>query len=221
MHEALDSKYWHYNWQGGVQYPSAAGTSNQNVVEIKVYSSPATDWQIVLDGSQVGGISTTISRTYLEQAIACQFGSNHKATYTDSKGRVWEGMPLWFFAGFVDDADQHSDEAFNDTLAEDGYRVLITGADGSSAEIDSREIIRNSNYIVANSLNGVAIAADDENWPLRLTGADVMGTTSIKGIVKIQLVPNETPAPEFPTPAFPVLVITVLAFIILGSRRKF
>jgi hypothetical protein len=48
-----------------------------------------------------------------------------------------------------------------------------------------------------------------------------MGTTSIKGIVKIQLIPNETPAPEFPTPAFPVLVITVLAFIILGSRRKF
>ncbi|RPI39512.1 MAG: hypothetical protein EHM53_05475 [Methanoregulaceae archaeon] len=221
MHEALDVKYWHFNTQGGVEYPSAAGTSNQNVVEIKVYSSPETDWELELDGTSIGGKSILISKSYFEQALACQFDSNHKVTYSDSKGRVWEGMPLWFLAGFVDDEDQHSDTAFNDALAQDGYRIIVTGSDGSSAEIDSREIIRNSDYIVANSLNGVHIAADDENWPLRLTGADVMGTTSIKGIVKIQLVPNETPAPEFPTPAFPVLVITVLAFIVLGSRRKF
>jgi PKD repeat protein len=221
MHEALDSKYWHYNWQGGVQYPSAAGTSNQNVVEIKVYSSPATDWQILLDGSRIGGMSTTISRTYLEQALACQFGSNHKASYTDNKGRVWEGMPLWFFAGFVDDADPHSNAAFNDTLAKSGYRIIITGAGGYTSEIDSPQIIRSSSYIVANSLNGMPIPDSDENWPLRLTGAGVSGSATVKGITKIELVPYETPAPEFPTPAFPVLIIITLAFIVMGSRRKF
>jgi len=187
MHEALDEKYWHYNWQDGVQYPSAAGTSNQNVVEIKVYSSPETDWQLELDGTDIGGVKSNISKTYLEQALACQFGSQHKAQYTDAKERVWEGMPLWFFAGFVDDADQHSDAAFNDTLATNGYRVIVTGSDGFSTEIDSRLIVRNSNYIVANSLNGAHIDESDENWPLRLTGANVSGTAIVKKVASIRL----------------------------------
>ena len=126
MHEAMDEKYWHYYWSDNIQYPSAAGTSAKYVTEIKVYSSLESDWQLELDGSDIGGIKTNISKTYLEQALACQFGANHKATYTDNKGNVWEGMPLWFFAGFVDDADQHSDNAFNDSLATAGYHVVIT-----------------------------------------------------------------------------------------------
>ena len=75
---------------------------------------PQGDWTLKLDGSDIGGMEYEISKTYFEQALACQFGANHKATYTDSKGRVWEGMPLWLFAGFVDDDDQHSTDAFNE-----------------------------------------------------------------------------------------------------------
>ena len=146
MHEAMDSKYWHYYWDSGVQYPSAAGTSAKWITQIKIYSSPESDWELELDATEIGGLKTNISKTYLEQALACQFGSEHKAQYTDSQGQVWEGMPLWFFAGFVDDADQHSDNAFNNTLALNGYSIIVTGADGSSTVIDSKEIIRNSNY---------------------------------------------------------------------------
>ena len=97
-------------------------------------------------------------------------------------------MPLWFFAGFVDDADQHSNNAFNNTLALNGYRVIVTGDDGYSTVIDSKEIIRNSNFIVANSLNGTHIADSDENWPLRLTGANVTGSMTVKGVKSVQLV---------------------------------
>ncbi len=190
MHEAMDQKYWHYYWSDNIQYPSAAGTSAKYITEIKIYSSPESDWQLELDGSDIGGIKTNISKTYLEQALACQFGSEHKATYTDSKGNVWEGMPLWFFAGFVDDADQHSNNAFNDSLATAGYRVVITAGDGYNTTIDSILIGRNSNYIVANSLNGSHIAETDSNWPLRLTGVNVTGGSAVKNINSIRLVKN-------------------------------
>jgi PKD repeat protein len=188
MHETLPSQYWRYNFQDNIQYPSAAGLSAKYIVTIKVYSAPESDWALELDGRDIGGVNYSVSKPFLEEALACQFGSEHKATYTDSSGRVWEGMPLWFFAGFVDDADQHSANAFNTTLAQNGYNVIITGTDGYSTIIDSRKLIRNSNYLIANSLNGTHINETDTNWPLRLTGANVTGTATIKGVKSIRLV---------------------------------
>jgi DMSO/TMAO reductase YedYZ molybdopterin-dependent catalytic subunit len=188
MHETLPEKYWHYYYSDGIRYPSCAGLSAKWVTEIRVYSVPEGDWTLELDGQGIGGLRYEVSKTYFEQALACQFGANHKATYTDPEGRVWEGMPLWFLAGFVDDADQHSDNAFNDELATGGYRVVITATDGHSVSIDSREIIRNSNYIVANSLDGQPLP--DEDWPLRLVGPAVGGQTSIAKIAGISLVPS-------------------------------
>ena len=188
MHETLPSQYWRYNTQDGVQYPSAAGLSAKFITTIKVLSVPESDWTLDLDGRDIGGVQYTIAKPFLEEALACQFGSDHKATYTDSQGRVWEGMPLWFFAGYVDDGDQHSPNAFNETLAKSGYNIVITGTDGYSTTIDSRSIIRSSNYIIANSLNGFHIPDTDSSWPLRLTGANVTGSSIVKKIKSIKLV---------------------------------
>ena len=188
MHETLPEKYWHYYYDNNVQYPSCAGLSSKYITQIKIYSVPVNDWNLQLDGQSVGGLQETVNKTYFEQALACQFGANHKASYTDSKGRVWEGMPLWFLAGFVDDADKHSDHAFNEALANGGYQLIITAADQHSITINSKDIIRNNNYIIANNLNGVAIPQSDENWPLRLVGPSVSGSMSISQIESIKLV---------------------------------
>ena len=91
-------------------------------------------------------------------------------------------MPLWLFAGFVDDEDQHSDHAFNTELAEAGYKVVLTATDGYSVTVDSTDIIRNKNYVVANLLNGTPIPESDKNWPLRLVGPAVDKSTSISQI---------------------------------------
>jgi len=194
MHETLPENYWHYYFADGVQYPSCAGLSAKWITEIRVYSIPQGDWVLELDGRDIGGLAYDVSKTYFEQALVCQFGAEHKAAYTDSEGRVWEGMPLWFLVGFVDDADQHSNNAFNDDLAMDGYRVVITAADGHSVTIDSADIIRNSNYIVANTLNGVPLPESGDDWPLRLVGPAVSGPTSISRIVSIKLIPAEGPS---------------------------
>jgi uncharacterized repeat protein (TIGR02543 family) len=188
MHETLTSNYWHYFYGGGVQYASCAGLSAKYITTIELYATPESDWTLELDGTDIGGLYYDVSKTYFEQALACQFGANHKQTYTDSNGRIWEGMPLWFLAGFVDDADQHSNQAFNENLALAGYKVLVTAKDGYSVIIDSADIIRNNNYIIANSLNGVHIPDSDKNWPLRLVGSAVSKSTSISQIVRIELI---------------------------------
>ncbi|MDD5511049.1 MAG: hypothetical protein PHI12_09600 [Dehalococcoidales bacterium] len=189
MHETLPLNYWHYYYDGstGTMYPSCAGLSAKYVTTIEIHSVPEADWTLELDGTDIGGLHYDVTKTYFEQALACQFGANHKVSYTDSKGRVWEGMPLWFLAGFVDDGDQHSDNAFNDDLALAGYQVVITAADGYSVTIDSTSIIRSSDYIIANSLNGAHIPDSDSNWPLRLVGPAVSGSLSISQIASIEL----------------------------------
>jgi DMSO/TMAO reductase YedYZ molybdopterin-dependent catalytic subunit len=189
MHETLPEQYWHYYYGDGVQYPSCAGLATKWITELRVYSIPLGDWTLELDGTALGGLEYDVSKTYFEQALACQFGANHKASYTDDKGRVWEGMPLWFLAGFVDDQDLHSDNAFNDELARAGYQVVLTAADGYTVTINSADIIRNNDYIVANTLNGDPIPEDSSDWPLRLVGPAVKGGTSISQLARIELVP--------------------------------
>lgn len=189
MHETLPENYWHYYYADGVQYPSCAGLSAKWVTQIKIYSVPQGDWTLELDGQDIGGIKYDVSKTYFEQALTCQFGANHKATYTDDEGQVWEGMPLWFLVGFVDDEDMHSNNAFNNDLALNGYQIVITAKDGHSVTIDSADIIRNSNYIIANSVDGVLLDESGDDWPLKLVGPAVTGSESISQIVSIKLVP--------------------------------
>jgi DMSO/TMAO reductase YedYZ molybdopterin-dependent catalytic subunit len=192
MHETLPEQYWHYYYSpsDNIFYPSCAGLSAKWITEIRIYSTPQEDWTLELDGRDIGGLYVDVSKTYFEQALACQFGANHNATYTDSQGRVWEGMPLWFLAGFVDDNDQHSNNAFNDKLAMDGYQVVITAGDGSSVTIDSMDIIRNSNYIVANTLDGAPIP-ESNRWPLCLVGPVVTEANQISGIIRIELLRSD------------------------------
>ena len=187
MHETLPESYWHYYYGGGVQYPSCAGLSAKYITEIRLYSVPEGDWTFELDGRDIGGTYLEVSKTFFESALTCTFGANHKASYTDSKGRLWEGMPLWFLAGYVDDEDEHSSNAFNLELAQAGYDIVITADDGSVVTIESENIDRNTDYIIANTIDGLPIPESDKSWPLRLVGPAVSGSESISGIVSIEL----------------------------------
>ena len=97
--------------------------------------------------------------------------------------------------------------AYNETKALAGYNIVITGTDDYTTTISSRDIIRSSNYLVANSLNGTHIADSDENWPLRLTGANVSGSMTVKGVKSIKLVP----APVTPVAAFSAVPLSGFA----------
>lgn len=189
MHETMESNLWHYYWEAGVQYPSAAGLATKYIDEIHVYTAPESEWELFLDGSSIGGVITNISSGYYDSALVCQFGSNHSGTYKDSQGTSWEGMPLWFLCGFVDDADQHSNNAFNESLANSGYKIIVTGENGTTLTIDSGDAKRNDGYILASIKDDIIIQADDPSWPLVLTGSAV--SEPVLKVNKIQLKPLE------------------------------
>jgi PKD repeat protein len=118
-------------------------------------------------------------------------------------------MPLWFLCGFVDDADMHSDHAYNETLALMGYNIVITAVDGFTQVFDSRDTIRNSNYIIANTLNGTPFPEDDSNWPLRLVRVNVSGLQSVRGIASITLTSAFPPVDFIGTPQYGTVPLTV------------
>jgi len=181
MYESINPLYWHYN-SGRA---SAPGLSAQMVDLIKIVPKP-DDWSITLTGA----INEKISRGYFESGLTCTFVKgtpiDHQASYTDEQGREWSGMPLWLLVGFVDDENAHTGSSYAVELAEEGYDITVIGADGSETVISSIDADRNSNYIIANTLNGAVISKED-GGPVRLVGTGVDAGHSITQVVEIRL----------------------------------
>lgn len=110
----------------------------------------------------------------------------HGVKYVDDKGREWEGIPLWLLVGRVDDQNPHEDDAFNDSLVQDGYEVKIIANDGYNATLPVSSIARRNNIIVAYKLNGQFLPED--YWPLRLAGEGLTGKEQVGQIKEINLI---------------------------------
>ena len=110
----------------------------------------------------------------------------HGVKYVDDKGREWEGIPLWLLVGRVDDQNPHEDDAFNDSLVQEGYEVKIIASDGYSATLPVSSIARRNNIIVAYKLNGQFLPED--YWPLRLAGEGLTGKQQVGQIKEINLI---------------------------------
>ncbi|WP_211529648.1 molybdopterin-dependent oxidoreductase [Methanocalculus chunghsingensis] len=194
MRATLKEEYWHYFWSGGIQYPSAAGCSNKNIVTIEIHTGTREDWTLRLTGA----ITDTIERAYFEAGKACAMaGDSHLATWIDNDGNEWSGMPLWTLVGWVDDENKHDygSDPFRDDLAVAGYDVTVIdyGPDGVkgteddfSATFHSTVVARNNNIIVADEINGQPLS--DQYWPLRLVGSDLTsGRQRVGSIDEIEI----------------------------------
>ncbi len=185
MHECLAEKYWH---NFSAVYPSTNGLSVKYVDEIAIYSNETT-WNLELTGA----INETMSKAAFEEGVVC-----HGVSYTDYKNRTWEGIPLWYLMGRVDDTVTHGSGAFNDTLADAGYDVTVIAGDGYSKTFNSTYLARNDSYIVACYLNGSELPEFDAKGkplaPLKLVGPYLSGGQKVGNIVKIAL--DIAPAPS-------------------------
>ena len=138
----------------------------------------AEEWSLLLEGA----IKDEIDRGSFE---SCSASTCHQSSYTDDKGQVWVGAPLYLLAGRVDDENKHEGDAFSTTLAEKGYTIEIIAKDGYSVSLDSIRVMNNPNYIVAFTMNGNVL--DEKGFPLQLVGPDLQKNEKIGGIAKIVL----------------------------------
>jgi DMSO/TMAO reductase YedYZ molybdopterin-dependent catalytic subunit len=110
----------------------------------------------------------------------------HLAAWTDERGRVWEGLPLWFLVARVDDETEQNRQAFNDALADKGYAVEVVSDSGAKQVFSSAEVKRNNNIIVAYRCDGQPVTG--RYWPLRLVGSGVPLQRQIGPIAAVRLI---------------------------------
>jgi DMSO/TMAO reductase YedYZ molybdopterin-dependent catalytic subunit len=114
---------------------------------------------------------------------SCASPGCHGVEWQDDKGQTWSGVPLYMLVGEVDDADSHSDYAYNEELADAGYTVDVIGSDGFTVSYDSVSIKLNGNIIVAYLVNESELP--DKYYPLRLVGSDLTEDQMVGQVVKI------------------------------------
>jgi DMSO/TMAO reductase YedYZ molybdopterin-dependent catalytic subunit len=138
-------------------------------------------WTLCLKGA----LSEDITPSYM----AAAYEDCHGATWTDDEGREWEGIPLWLFVGRVDDDFKHNENepgAFNDDLADAGYEVVVTAADGYSKTFSSELVKRNDNMIIAFMRDGGPLP--ENQYPLRLVGPDLTKGEMVGQVACIEIV---------------------------------
>ena len=158
-------------------------------IELVGLPEPSEGWEITL----AGAFNRTVSQAEFEEWVNC-----HGKRYTDSKDRVWTGMPLWYLVGAVDDIDSGSHWKFNDARVDEGYTVRVTAGDGFNATFEIADIARNDSFIVANKLNATALTADN-GGPLKFVGPGLSGKQQVGGIASIVLegLPGESTESEW------------------------
>jgi hypothetical protein len=159
-------------------------------------------WNLQLEGA----ITESMDQATFESgsAIGC-----HGLKWTDDQSRVWEGIPLWYLVGRVDDpTDTHKGDAFSDDLADAGYEVQIISADGYTVSLTSAEVKRNDALIISYKRDGDPLP--ENQWPLRLVGGTLTKAQMVGQIATIKLVfPGEAAETPEPTETTGATVLTV------------
>lgn len=124
------------------------------VKKIVVKQKDFVDFTLKLSGK----MNFDLDRSTVQSCVSC-----HKKTVTfEKKGEVAEytGFPLWLLMGYVDDPKYapHKQDAsiapYSNEAANAGYAITMTAADGFKVTVNSRDITRNDDIIVAMYKNG-------------------------------------------------------------------
>jgi DMSO/TMAO reductase YedYZ molybdopterin-dependent catalytic subunit len=145
------------------------------------------DWKVRMYGLWTRNHTRQTYTLDRSSFLSCVAPGCHGSSYTDAKGRVWTGVPLFLCIGKVDGGKGHGGYgAYNEALALRGYRIRLYNASGRYVTIGSRLIMNRSRIILANKFNGKELTSA---YPLRLVGPKLRSSQWIGGINKIRLLP--------------------------------
>jgi DMSO/TMAO reductase YedYZ molybdopterin-dependent catalytic subunit len=146
-----------------------------NKVEVKPVGQT---WSLDLQGA----ISSPVTRDSFQ---SCGSPSCHGVSWEDENGQTWLGVPLWLLVGEVDDADSHTENAFNQSLAEAGYPIDIVARDGYTVSLDSQTIKENNQILIAFLVNNGDLP--EKYYPLRLVGTGLQNNQMVGQVTKIMV----------------------------------
>ena len=150
-----------------------AGLDNATaVVRIRVFVANDADFSLALKGAR----NATVAKAGLRRLVRPRRLHRHL-------GHLVGDPALDPSSGMVDDGDAAS---FNDALATLGYTVRVSAVDGYNKSLNSSDVARSANYIIADRLNGAPLP--ETMWPLRLVGASVPPHLSVAKVAEIELV---------------------------------
>jgi len=195
-----------------------------NRLEIKPLGA---EWDLQLTGV----ITDVVDRNSFQ---SCAASLCHQGSWKDDKAQQWVGVPLWYLVGRMDDAIKHDGPAFNQELADAGYSIQIIATDGYSVTLESPQVSRNNQLVLAYQVNENPLP--DKYFPLRLVGDDLQKNQLVGHVAEIKMifdavlatqVANAKPPTPTATPtATPIpaavqgdLVITGLVDNVLGLNE--
>ncbi|MFP4563634.1 MAG: molybdopterin-dependent oxidoreductase [Spirochaetia bacterium] len=178
----------------GPSVPNIEGHLSVKMIEKIVASGEAyKDFTLMMKGR----MNVEVDRQTMQSGISC-----HKktVTYFDRKAEEdieYTGIPLHYLLAFSDDpryAPHQQDSSiisYDAEAAEAGYKVKITAADGFSITLDSRELHRNNDVIIAMYRNGEPLP--DREFPLIIVwdkDAETVpaGIKAVRNITEIELI---------------------------------
>ncbi len=143
-----------------------------------------------------GMMDRDIDRQTMQSCTSCH---TTDITYKDRKSGneyPYTGVPLWMLCAYADDTEYapHGQDksimSYNEKLALEGYQVKVTASDGFSITLDSKEVNKNQDVIIAMYKNGEVLPEDE--WPLIIVwdkDAEVVpaGIKNVRNVEEIEL----------------------------------
>ena len=175
----------------GPDNPNIDGHLSVKMIErIAVEVDSYADFALVMTGK----MDWTLNRQTIQSCVSC-----HRQTVTyDQKGEISEytGVPLWRFLAYVDDekiAPHKQDSSiisYSEAAVEQGYTATVVATDGFSVTLDSGDIDRNDDVILAALKQGEKLP--EREWPLILVwdkDTEIVpdGIKGVRGVSEIQL----------------------------------
>ncbi len=179
----------------GSMAPNIDGHSSARMVKRVAVSAEAyREYELVIGGR----MDNRLDRQTVQSGVSCH---KQDVSYLDKKSGATEeytGIPLWLLLAYGDDPlhapHRQTDKSilsYKEDTALAGYGVKIIAADGYSITLDSRELNRNDDVIIATIKEGESLP--EREWPLVLVwdkDAELVpeGIKAVRNITEIQLI---------------------------------
>ena len=177
----------------GPEVPNITGhTSVKMIEEIRIDGESYKDFTLLMKGQK----DFEVDRQTMQSGVSCH---NRTVTYYDRKNDldiIYTGIPLWRLLAYSDDQDYapHMQDSsiisYNRDAAIEGYEVVISAADGFAITLDSSQLDKNDDVIIAMYRDGEELPESD--FPLVIVwdkDAETVpeGIKAVRNIASIEL----------------------------------